>query len=136
MSRTSFTLPMQLDETWVDISVSLAFALPLDKRADESAYNLQAAAMKAVVGEESLSTEEKVSWRLSAAHIQGALKQERQTQVLKPYLFPSSQTALEFLDKFERGFVAQGPNENRTIFDSLDLAWSLLRTFPREQLSR
>ncbi|GBF91918.1 V-type proton ATPase subunit B-like [Raphidocelis subcapitata] len=43
---------------------------------------------------------------------------------------------LEFLDKFERKFVAQGAYENRTIFQSLDLAWSLLRIFPRELLRR
>jgi len=28
------------------------------------------------------------------------------------------------------------PYESRTIFDSLDLAWSLLRIFPKEQLNR
>lgn len=43
---------------------------------------------------------------------------------------------LEFLDKFERKFVAQSAYENRTIFSSLDLAWSLLRIFPRELLRR
>lgn len=43
---------------------------------------------------------------------------------------------LEFLDKFERKFVAQGAYENRSIFASLDLAWSLLRIFPRELLRR
>lgn len=46
------------------------------------------------------------------------------------------QLALEFLGRFEDQFVRQGPNENRTIFESLDLAWSLLRIFPREQLNR
>ena len=77
--------------------------------------------MKAVVGEEALSGEDKL--------------------------------ALEFLDRFEHEFVAQGriapyshglllltmssePYEARTIFDSLDLAWSLLRIFPKEQLNR
>jgi len=80
--------------------------------------------MKAVVGEEALSAEDKL--------------------------------ALEFLDKFERQFVGQGMRspardvasyysaddnrpgayESRTIFDSLDLAWSLLRIFPKEQLNR
>ncbi|EFP78210.1 Vacuolar ATP synthase subunit B [Puccinia graminis f. sp. tritici] len=68
------------------------------------AIGKDAAAMKAVVGEEALSSEEKL--------------------------------ALEFLDKFESTFVTQGNNENRSIFDSLDLAWSLLRIFPREQLNR
>jgi V-type H+-transporting ATPase subunit B len=43
---------------------------------------------------------------------------------------------LEFLDKFERKFVCQGAYENRSVFRSLDLAWSLLRIFPRELLRR
>lgn len=43
---------------------------------------------------------------------------------------------LEFLDAFERKFVAQGAYEARSIQQSLDLAWSLLRIFPRELLRR
>lgn len=43
---------------------------------------------------------------------------------------------LEFHDKFEKKFVAQGPYETRDIFNSLDLAWSLLRTFPKTLLKR
>lgn len=35
---------------------------------------------------------------------------------------------------FSEGYA--GPYESRTIFDSLDLAWSLLRIFPKEQLNR
>eukprot|EP01026_Neomeris_dumetosa_P045104 TRINITY_DN381_c0_g1_i5.p1 TRINITY_DN381_c0_g1~~TRINITY_DN381_c0_g1_i5.p1 ORF type:complete len:498 (-),score=104.97 TRINITY_DN381_c0_g1_i5:189-1682(-) len=62
------------------------------------------AAMKAVVGEEALSSEDLLY--------------------------------LEFLDKFERKFVNQGHYEARTIFDSLDLAWTLLRLFPKELLRR
>lgn len=86
--------------------------------------------MKAVVGEEALNQEDKL--------------------------------ALEFLEKFEKQFVSQGNlkfiithytfcllnekmilgekkigySENRTIFESLDLAWSLLRIFPKEMLNR
>ena len=60
--------------------------------------------MKAVVGEEALSAEDKLS--------------------------------LEFLEKFERSFIAQSPYESRTIYESLDLAWSLLRIFPKELLNR
>ncbi|KAI9594190.1 vacuolar ATP synthase [Syncephalis fuscata] len=41
-----------------------------------------------------------------------------------------------FLEKFEKSFIAQGPYESRTIFESLDLAWSLLRVFPKELLNR
>lgn len=62
------------------------------------------AAMKAVVGEEALSDEDKLY--------------------------------LEFLDKFERKFVSQGSYEARDVFQSLDLAWSLLRIFPKELLRR
>lgn len=44
--------------------------------------------------------------------------------------------SLEFLDKFERQFISQGAYETRTIEETLDLAWSLLRIFPRDMLSR
>ena len=60
--------------------------------------------MKAVVGEEALSSEDLLY--------------------------------LEFLDKFERKFVTQGAYDTRNIFQSLDLAWTLLRIFPRELLHR
>mmetsp|Transcript_11911 Transcript_11911/g.21564 ORF Transcript_11911/g.21564 Transcript_11911/m.21564 type:complete len:504 (-) Transcript_11911:1079-2590(-) len=43
---------------------------------------------------------------------------------------------LEFHDKYEKKFVQQGAYENRDIFSSLDLAWSLLRTFPPTMLKR
>ena len=43
---------------------------------------------------------------------------------------------LEFLDKFEHKFLAQGQYEGRDIRESLDIAWSLLRTFPKEMLSK
>jgi len=43
---------------------------------------------------------------------------------------------LEFVDKFENKFLRQGPTEGRTIFQTLDIAWSLLRTFPPEMLTR
>jgi V-type H+-transporting ATPase subunit B len=68
------------------------------------AIGRDAASMKAVVGEEALSSEDKL--------------------------------ALEFLDKFERQFISQSPYDKRTIFDSLDLGWNLLRIFPKEMLNR
>ncbi|TYH72828.1 hypothetical protein ES332_D05G283000v1 [Gossypium tomentosum] len=71
-------------------------------------------AMKAVVGEEALSSEDLVSLYLP----------------FFLYLY------LEFLDKFERKFVTQGAYDTRNIFQSLDLAWTLLRIFPRELLHR
>jgi len=68
------------------------------------AIGRDAAAMKAVVGEEALSNEDKLS--------------------------------LEFLEKFEKTYIAQGAYEKRSIFDGLDLAWELLRIYPKELLNR
>lgn len=44
--------------------------------------------------------------------------------------------SLEFLEKFEKTFISQGAYENRTVFESLDQAWSLLRIYPKEMLNR
>jgi len=43
---------------------------------------------------------------------------------------------LDFTDKFEEQFIAQGPYQNRDIFESLTVAWRLLRIFPRELLKK
>ena len=43
---------------------------------------------------------------------------------------------LSFLERFEGKFVSQGPYEARSIFESLDLAWSILRAFPKELLKK
>jgi len=43
---------------------------------------------------------------------------------------------LEFADLFEDRFVRQGPTEDRTIQETLDLGWELLATLPVEQLVR
>jgi V-type H+-transporting ATPase subunit B len=43
---------------------------------------------------------------------------------------------LEFIDKFESRFLAQGAYEKRDIFTSLDIAWELLRLFPENMLKK
>ncbi len=43
---------------------------------------------------------------------------------------------LEFGIGFEHEFVAQGASENRTIEETLDIGWRLLRILPREELDR
>ena len=43
---------------------------------------------------------------------------------------------LTFLEQFEGKFIKQGPYQNRTIFESLDLAWTILRKFPKELLKK
>eukprot|EP01083_Nonionella_stella_P106071 305589_1 len=51
-------------------------------------------------------------------------------------LTSEDQLNIEFLNRFEREFIRQGKYENRTIFQSLDLAWSLLRVYPPEDLKK
>nr|XP_045008928.1 V-type proton ATPase subunit B, kidney isoform isoform X2 [Jaculus jaculus] len=65
----------------------------------------------------------------------------KDVQALKAVVGEEALTAedllfLEFLHKFERSFIAQGPYENRSVFESLDLGWKLLRIFPKEMLKR
>ena len=51
-------------------------------------------------------------------------------------LSPLDKKYLEFGNAFEHEFVGQGPNENRSITDTLDIGWKLLRLLPREELDR
>jgi vacuolar-type H+-ATPase subunit B/Vma2 len=91
--------------------------------------------MKAVVGEEALSSEDLVSKRLAYRLLNQNLYINHLKNISCLYLV-MEQLYLEFLEKFERKFVTQGAYDTRDIFQSLDLAWTLLRIFPRELLRR
>jgi len=43
---------------------------------------------------------------------------------------------LAFAEAFDKHFVGQGEDENRSIVDTLNLAWDLLGRFPRDALTR
>jgi len=43
---------------------------------------------------------------------------------------------LDFADAFDNRFVGQGESENRSIEATLNLAWELMSTFPRDALTR
>ena len=43
---------------------------------------------------------------------------------------------LEFADQFEQRFLAQGPDEDRSVIQTLNIAWELLSLLPGEVLSR
>lgn len=51
-------------------------------------------------------------------------------------LSPLDKKYLQFGKAFETEFVGQGINENRTIIDTLEIGWRLLRLLPREELDR
>ena len=42
----------------------------------------------------------------------------------------------KFAAEFEKHYISQGFNSNRTIEETLDLGWKLLKTFPRSELKR
>ncbi len=51
-------------------------------------------------------------------------------------LSPADKRILEFGKRFEKEFISQSKTENRTILQTLDLGWELLRMLPREDLDR
>ena len=51
-------------------------------------------------------------------------------------LSPIDKKYLEFGKAFEERYIGQGPNENRTIEETLDLGWELLGLLPKEELDR
>ena len=38
--------------------------------------------------------------------------------------------------EFEKRYIGQGPTENRTMMETLDLGWELLGLLPKEELDR
>ena len=42
----------------------------------------------------------------------------------------------KFADEFEQRYVAQGADENRSVFETLDLGWELLSILPEAELKR
>ena len=51
-------------------------------------------------------------------------------------LTPIDRIYAKFADEFERRYVSQKSDENRTIEQTLDLGWELLKLFPRSELKR
>merc|ERR1712070_23428 len=78
----------------------------------------------------------KVSDQLYANYAIGQDTRAMKAVVGEEALSEDEHKYLEFTDKFETKFVAQGPYENRDIFESLNVAWRLLRIFPKELLKK
>merc|ERR1712137_486011 len=93
--------------------------------------------MKSAIGEGMTRRDhEAVSNQMYANYAEGKDVQAMKAVVGEEALTPEDNLHLEFLLKFESKFVQQGKYEARDIYESLDIAWSLLRTFPREMLKR
>merc|ERR1719424_1070176 len=93
--------------------------------------------MKSAIGEGMTRKDHgDVSNQLYACYAIGKDVQAMKAVVGEEALTPEDLLYLEFLEKFEHGFINQGAYENRTIFESLDIGWNLLRLFPKEMLKR
>ncbi|BBM97087.1 V-type H+-transporting ATPase subunit B [Marchantia polymorpha subsp. ruderalis] len=93
--------------------------------------------MKSAIGEGMTRKDHSdVSNQLYANYAIGKDVQSMKAVVGEEALSAEDLLYLEFLEKFEQKFVSQGAYDTRDIYQSLDLAWGLLRIFPRELLRR
>jgi V/A-type H+-transporting ATPase subunit B len=51
-------------------------------------------------------------------------------------LTPLDKQYMEFGERFEREFIKQKQDENRTIEETLDIGWAVLKALPAEELHR
>ena len=76
------------------------------------------------------------SYQLCASYAQGKDVMAMKAVVGEEALSAEDKLYLHFVEKFEKDFLRQTPTENRTIFETLEEAWKLLRIFPRDMLNK
>ncbi len=74
--------------------------------------------------------------QLFAAYATGKEAKELMTILGESALTPTDLLYAKFADEFEKRYVSQGQEENRTIQETLDLGWELLSILPRGELKR
>jgi V-type H+-transporting ATPase subunit B len=77
-----------------------------------------------------------VSNQMYAMYAIGKDTQAMKAVVGEEALTDDDRLYLEFLERFEGYFLRQGPYDQRDVFKSLDIAWSLLRLFPEKNLKK
>jgi V/A-type H+/Na+-transporting ATPase subunit B len=92
--------------------------------------------MNAGIGEGRTRPEHRaVADQLYALYARGRELRRLVTVIGEAALSASERRILDFADRFELAFVGQGV-ERRTLDESFDVAWRLLGTLPREELTR
>lgn len=74
--------------------------------------------------------------QLFAAYSRGKDAKELMTILGEAALTDLDLLYAKFSDEFEKQYVSQGFNANRTIEETLNLGWDLLRMLPRQELKR
>ena len=74
--------------------------------------------------------------QLFAAYATGKENKELMSILGEAALSPTDLLYAKFADEFEKRYVSQGTDENRSIQETLDLGWELLSILPRSELKR
>jgi len=74
--------------------------------------------------------------QLYAAYARGKSAQELSVVLGESSLTPVDRIFVRFAERFEAEFVTQGPYENRSIEETLDIGWRLMAMLPRTELKR
>ncbi|MCR5456968.1 MAG: V-type ATP synthase subunit B [Clostridiales bacterium] len=74
--------------------------------------------------------------QLFSSYSRGKEAKELMVVLGEAALTPIDRLYAKFADEFEKQYVNQGFNENRTIEQTLDLGWSLLKILPRAEMKR
>jgi V/A-type H+-transporting ATPase subunit B len=74
--------------------------------------------------------------QLSAAYARGVEIRELAVILGESSLNDTDKSYLRFADRFEREFLAQDEGEERSIYRSLEIGWSILTELPRSELKR
>ncbi|MDR2624229.1 MAG: ATP synthase subunit B [Methanobrevibacter sp.] len=77
-----------------------------------------------------------VSDQLYSAYAEGRNLRDLVAVVGEEALTPRDQSFLKFADEFEKQFMTQSKDEDRTIEETLDLGWKLLSLLPKSELKR
>lgn len=74
--------------------------------------------------------------QIFSAYAQGKEAKELSAVLGEAALSDTDRSYVEFTNKFEKEYVNQGNYTNRTIQETLDLGWDLLKVLPRGELKR
>jgi V/A-type H+-transporting ATPase subunit B len=93
--------------------------------------------MRKCIGPEKTREDHKdVSDQLYAAYSEGVKARDLARIVGETGLSERESRYLKFAEAFERRFVSQGENENRSIEETLDIAWEVLSVLAEGELAR
>ena len=74
--------------------------------------------------------------QLFAAYAQGKQAKELSAILGESALSDTDKKFAQFAEKFEKEYVSQGFETNRTIEETLTIGWKLLKILPRTELKR